>query len=429
MRRSFIRAALTFATVAALLPTTAAAIPVFARVYDKPCGTCHSVFPQLNPAGEDFRAHGFHGVRPAIGPLRVGNGIELPGIPPFAVYVGAGEDFTRERTPGEPSSTHARSNLAFLSLLAGGELGPHLAFLMDYELLEAEPDSGVLEVNSVPEQAYLQAHAEKLGWLGNLRVGWFELPLGISPRVHRLSATPYRTYTQSGCELLGTAPEGIECEDVPVPAESQIALEASGLHSATGFGWALGGTNGSNDRLDDRASRDLYLRLGEQLGFQKVGFFLQYSPDTYGNGPANRTLRFGPDVSLYTRRLRVLAQVLAGRESNPTAHSTELWYAGGFVEGEYRVTATILGLVRGESLFSPRFDDTRAGGAMKARHALWALTGGGQWLLLENLKLVAEVTYQEDREGVRDETTSEWFATFRAVTAFWAFGHPFDVRR
>ena len=53
-----------------LQPTPAGAIPVFARIYDKPCGTCHTVFPQLNPAGENFRAHGFHGLQPAVASAR-----------------------------------------------------------------------------------------------------------------------------------------------------------------------------------------------------------------------------------------------------------------------------------------------------------------------------------------------------------------------
>jgi len=48
-----------------LYPARALGIPVFARIYDKPCGTCHTVFPQLNPQGESFRAYGMHGLPPA----------------------------------------------------------------------------------------------------------------------------------------------------------------------------------------------------------------------------------------------------------------------------------------------------------------------------------------------------------------------------
>jgi len=415
----FVRVVLLVAAVVTLKSEPAAAIPVFARIYGKPCGTCHSVFPQLNPAGENFRAHGFHGLPAEVKPLRVG-GLELPGVLPLAVYSGLGEDFTKERHQSDSGPTRACFNPAFLSALAGGELGPHLAFLMDYELLETEPDTCALEVNTLPEQAYLQAHAERADWLANLRSGWFELPLGTSARVHRLLATPYLTYSLSGCRLLGTAPPGVDCSNVPVLGQSQIGGEASLLHPASGFGAWLGITKGSNNRLRDQGSPDFYVRLGEQVGFQKVGVFLQYSPDTYGTGPRNQTLQVGPDLSLYTRRFRLLAQFLATFESDPTGRSEELWVFGGFVEGAFRVTATVIGLLRAESAFNPEFDDTGAGGTTRVRDRLWALTGGGQWLLHQNLKLVAEVSYEEDHESVHGSTTSIWFATVRAVIAFWA---------
>ena len=421
------RVALLVAIVVMLESDPAAAIPVFARIYGKPCGTCHSVFPQLNPAGEDFRARGFHGLPPAVKPLRVG-GVELPGLLPLAVYTGLGEDFTRERGQSHSGPTRACTNLPFLSALAGGELGPHLAFLMDYELLETESDTCALELNTLPEQAYLQAHAESTNWLGNLRSGWYELPLGTSPRIHRLSATPYLTYALSGCRVLGTAPPGVDCANVPILGQSQIGGEVSVLHPSSGFGAAAGITKGSNNRLADEGSPEFYLRLGEEVGFQTVGVFLQYNPNNYPSGPRNQTLQVGPDFSVYTRRFRLLAQFLANFESDPTGHSQALWIYGGFLEGQYRVTATILGLLRAESAFNPVFDDTGAGGVTHVRDQFWALTGGAQWLLRENVKLVAEVSYEEDRETVQNSTKRVWFATIRAVMAFWLldpfFGLP-----
>ncbi len=427
MPTPLVRVALLVATVVALESDPAVAIPVFARIYGKPCGTCHSVFPQLNPAGEEFRAHGFHGLPAAAKPIRVG-GLELPGLLPLAVYSSVGEDFTKERSRSESGPTRACSNLQFLSALAGGELGPHLAFLMDYEILETEPDTCALEVNTLPEQAYLQAHAETPNWLGNLRLGWYELPLGISPRIHRLSATPYLTYALSGCRLLGTAPPGVDCADVPVLGQSQIGGEASLLHPSSGFGASFGITKGSNNRLDNQGSPDFYFRLGEQVGFQKLGIFLQYSPDSYDTGPRNQTLQVGPDLSLYTRRFRLLAQFLASFESDPTGHSEDLWIYGGFIEGEYRVTATIIGLLRAESAFNPEFDDTGEGGVTHVRDQLWTLVGGGQWLLRENLKLVAEVSYAQNHQAVQNSTTSAWFVTIRVVTAFWMLDPFFGLK-
>src|SRR5512146_449997 len=37
----------------------AAAVPAFARKYKTSCTTCHTIFPKLNPFGEQFRRNGF----------------------------------------------------------------------------------------------------------------------------------------------------------------------------------------------------------------------------------------------------------------------------------------------------------------------------------------------------------------------------------
>src|SRR3990172_8143666 len=41
------------------LPTTASAIPAFARKYRVSCATCHAPVPRLNATGEAFAANGF----------------------------------------------------------------------------------------------------------------------------------------------------------------------------------------------------------------------------------------------------------------------------------------------------------------------------------------------------------------------------------
>src|SRR5262245_12654510 len=97
----------------------ALAIPVFARVCDNPCSACHTVYPQLNPAGEDFRAHGLHGLTPAVQPLKVGSLFEVPGTLPLAITFGAGEDLSKVDTPGKDNPTATHFNFEFLGLLAG----------------------------------------------------------------------------------------------------------------------------------------------------------------------------------------------------------------------------------------------------------------------------------------------------------------------
>jgi hypothetical protein len=407
-----------------LQSTPAAAIPVFARIYDKPCGTCHTVFPQLNPVGENFRAHGFHGLRPAVEPLAVGPHVNVPGTLPLALYFAAGEDLAKADTPGHRDPTQTHLNLEFLSLLAGGEIGSHLAFLLDYRALETEPDTGQVEWYTVPYQAYLLAHADRWGWLGNLKGGWYELPLGVSPQIHRLSARPYLIYGLNACTLLDVAPPRGACEDEPTLSESQIGLDLSAVRPDSGVGWAAGFTNGSNNQLNSTGSQDVYLHASKAVGLHHVGLFLYYNPDIVGGGVHDHALRLGPDLDLYSRQLRLLGQFLAGYESNPTGYQEAFWYYGGFLETDYRLTASLLSLLRFDGAWTPEFDDRSQGGTTQVRRRLWEITAGAQWSVLQNVKLLAEVTYGEDHESESGRTVKTWAGTLRLVTAFWLLEPP-----
>lgn len=424
IHKSFPWVAFVPALLCVLHAVPARAIPVFARIYDKPCGTCHTVFPQLNPEGENFRAHGLHGLPPAIHPLKLGSVVDVPGTLPLALYFSAGEDLSRTDVPAQSDPTRTHFNLEFLRLLAGGEVGRHLSFLLDYELIETEAESGDVSIHSLPYQAYVVAHAERWGWLGNVKGGWYELPLDVSPDIHRLSARPYLIDGLNACTLLGIDPPHGACEDVPALDETQIGLELNASQPTTTWSFAAGLTNGSNNRLESAGSKDFYLHASRALGRYRLGLFLLYSPDIIGSGVQDRALRLGPDLDIYSRRVRLLGQFLAGYESNPTGRLRPLWYYGGFLEGNYRFTPTLLSLLRVDSAWMPRFDDTMHGGATEVRRRRWEVTAGGQWAVLQNLKLVVEVTYGEDHESVSDTVVKTWTGTLRAVTAFWPFTPP-----
>lgn len=401
------------------------AIPVFARVYDKPCGACHTVFPQLNPAGERFRAQGLHGLAPALAPMKLGDGLDVPGTLPLAIYLASGINVGTLDQPSQADEIHTHVNLDFLRVLGGGELGRHLAFLFDHEMLEMEPDSGEVVVNTMPYQAYLVAHAERSGWLANLKGGWSELPLGTSAQIHRLAVRSYRTYDATGCALLGVDPPGRRCDVVPTLGQTQLGAEISGLHPDLGVGGAVAFTNGSDNRVDDAASKDVHVRLSQQLGGNRLGWYVAYSPDVAGGGVDNESVRFGPDLDFYTRRGHAFGQFLAGHESNPTGRERGLWYYGAFVEGQYRVTKDHLALMRLEHVWTQSFDDTRQGGTTQVRRRIVELTAGWQWLPVENVRVIAEVTYGRDDETAQNHATNEWVGTLRLATAFWPLAPPF----
>jgi hypothetical protein len=386
------------------------------------------VFPQLNAVGEAFRNNGLHGLKPAIEPIHIGKDFDLPGTFPFALALAFGEDVTRTDPPGAGSSTVSHFNLQFLSIVAGGELGPHLSFLADYAPLLTDTRTGEINVQTRPGLAFLQAHTKRDDWLGNLRLGLFELPVGTSPRVHRLTARPYLIYSVTAYRMLGGGimpPVTDGRTDVFQPGATQIGGEFSARDALTGMELVGGFDLGSNNRNDNNSTIDVFARIGYDASPLRTGLFLYYSPDILGDGVKDAALRVGPDLVLLSRRTRVAVQLLAGRDSNPTNRDTELWFYGGFVEGSLRFTPTLLGLLRMDYAEMLDFDDRAAGGRTHVRRELWEATAGLQFLWLENVKVVAEVTYSENHEAVRDVTTDGVGATLRVVTAFWPLTPPF----
>ena len=230
-----------------LQPTPAGAIPVFARIYDKPCGTCHTVFPQLNPAGENFRAHGLHGLPAAVKPLRAGSLRSARERCRWRSISPSGRTSAKNDVSG-PRPTHALQPRlpSACSPVASSARTWRSSSTTSCSRPSRIPATST--VNSLPEQAYLQAHAEPAGWLGNLRLGWFELPLGVSPRVHRLSAAPYLTYGLTAAGFSAARRPESPATTSPVLDETQIGAEIGGLAPASGFGWVARLTNGSNNR-------------------------------------------------------------------------------------------------------------------------------------------------------------------------------------
>ena len=422
-----IRLACTVALVVVLgRPGTAAAIPVFARIYNKPCHACHTVYPQLNPAGEAFRAHGLHGLTPAIQPVELAPYFSVPGTLPLALQLAFGEDVTHTQIPGQPSSTVTHFNFEFLSLLAGGELGPFLSFLADYAPYVTDPQTGYSQNPTRPGIAFGNAHAEPWDWLANLKVGLFELPLGQSPRVHRLTVRPYLIYNVTAFSLLSELPPVSRGQrtDSLILTSAQIGSEASLLDPDSGLQCVAGITTGSNNRVDNNDSADVFFRFGQELPTRRAGLFLYYSPDAVAPGANDQLLRLGPDLTLFSRRTRLAIQFLAGWDSNPTGYHDSLWYYGGFVEGEYRFTPALISILRLDGVGMPDFDDRSDGGHTHVERRLWEVTGGLQYLIVENLKVVAEVTYAENHNAVTDVTASGLTATLRIATAFWPLTPP-----
>ncbi|MGO9831907.1 MAG: hypothetical protein ACLPJH_17370 [Myxococcaceae bacterium] len=169
--------AVLFAVGAVLLPTSANAIPAFARKYGVACSACHTNWPRLNRFGINFRDNGYRMNRERDNPVTQG-----PGYFPIAFRATVGYQYSNNTlTPVAPVApntnglaTTETGTFGFLGLdiLTAGTLGEQIGFLL---VVEAQLASANFNTNS-PQGGDLESAWVVFTRLGgtpyaNIRVG------------------------------------------------------------------------------------------------------------------------------------------------------------------------------------------------------------------------------------------------------------------
>lgn len=415
----------------------AQAIPAFSRIYGQGCGACHTAYPKLNRAGEEFRLSGytrFEGgaAMPKVPPVTVGK-LSLPGIVPVSFIGTVGYDMhkvserlretNRERTL-EPNSI----NLEEIEIMAAAPLNRHLSFILDFPLAETEFENRnfTLMGPEAPEFAAISFNNLLFDDLINVRIGAYELPLGFSPGHRRLSVAPYEIYQATAQNLLaleGASRTGIGAEGrIFNLSKSQLLAEIYGTAYSERLGvsdllvrYHFGTANDSNRNADNNPSKGLFGRLAIGYLGQTLGFSGVWSPNILDRsrpngfpGKSNEVRRLGPDLHLtfLEEALSLSIQYLWGRDDDPTGVGKTFDFEGGFVQVDYAWRTPIGALVplaRFDWVSGDKFDNTTLAGAkgvdpLRTEPRIWALTGGVQYLPWENVKITGEVTYKEREE-------------------------------
>ena len=402
------------------LPNQSWAIPAFARMYGMACGACHSAFPALNDAGEEFRLSGFrkyNGVElvPQVPPVKLGERLEFPGTVPISLSTTAGFNATRiDNTLGDGSKNtnteadfkrqQSSFNLNEFKFLAGAPLGKDLAFFLDAPLTDTElrqffdPESRAHGVKSktesgeAPYLAFISYHNLFVPDLVNLKGGIIELPTAFSPSIHRLSFFPYLVYEATALDVISR--KGID-DFVSVPGAVEETLESNQFRLSKGqvgaqvFGrampslhqisnlyvdYAVGLVNGNNINSDNNTTKDLFGRLAFTYKLpttiMALGWFSYYSANTLDNlttnpdtGAAYRSSlsRHGPDFRLTLNEpvyINLFSQILIAKDRNPTGFGQEAKWWGGFVQAEVKPLNQLVAYGRYDWIRGNHYDDT-----------------------------------------------------------------------
>ncbi|MHB8079681.1 MAG: hypothetical protein ACYDIE_10570 [Candidatus Krumholzibacteriia bacterium] len=388
-------AALAALVAAALCPTPAGAVPVFARKYGFNCTNCHSAFPRLNDWGQRFRANGYQ-----IPGRENEEKTVLQGPAPVAMRTTFG--YTSESFDFPPDGAVDRTGfkLVGLDILSAGVIGPHIGYLLVFPPQIAgsrgvEAQDGTLEMASVT--------FNNLGspWL-NVRVGRFEPAYAAFSVKRHLSLTPYEIYDYA---FPGGSPF----------SETQEGFEVTG--HGCGFAYATGWLNGSATNRPDDGPADVYGRATYTFGagdgltagqrFGVTGYLGSARPDT-GVGDRQTFSRVGVDASLNWRQLNLAAQWLTASDNRVLWENTgNVTWSGFFTELTWQPLVKCVAFARYDAVATPDIvneDVTR-----------W--TGGARYYFADNLALHLEYSRRVTDLPGDDDPTAD-FAAARLDLAF-----------
>src|SRR5205809_5565217 len=277
-----------FAVVAALVVLSSvlasapksSAIPAFSRKYQTSCTTCHNNYPELNDFGEAFKKNGFKFPKDdetfvKEPPVLLGSKAqkeafpsavypgEIPGFLPIAFrYEG---NFTLNRK--QPAGVISQNGFAprtdlfapnTFTIISAGSFGQNISFWIDDDIstggsgADGGLGDGYVKYNDLGHIFKLPKNAL------NVRFGQFELDLPFT-QARTIYLSDYDVYDQANVAgALGTTNNQFT---IGAP---QRGIEFGGSPNNGNFSWSLAVTNGSNDSVSGRSSKDVYFRVSQK---------------------------------------------------------------------------------------------------------------------------------------------------------------------
>jgi hypothetical protein len=162
------------------MPLASQAVPVFAHRYGVSCQTCHTIIPELNEFGRDFRDAGY----------RWPSAVRVPKVLPLAVKINLAYTSAPDRG-GLPKAIV--DEVEFLSF---GPIGKHLVFRAEQYWI----DGGNV---GKTRDAYVTYQSNPMSyWRGSApgfsaQVGQFTLPLPNDPETMRPTQNHYAIFDQT----------------------------------------------------------------------------------------------------------------------------------------------------------------------------------------------------------------------------------------
>jgi len=363
--------------VALAAPSSAEAIPAFARRYKVSCLLCHNPVPKLTPFGEQFAANGFRfGAREvAADTLPTGDPLltllqDLPIAFRLDAYV---QEFTGGKAVTDFQTPYA------LKLLSGAPISRTISYYLYAFLFERGEVGGV-------EDAFITVN-DIGGAPVDLTVGQFQVSDPMFKRELRLEYEDYAIYRAR----MGDSPVDLTYDRGLVVGADVLGFGITGqVVNGNGRGAAQ-----ANRRFDSDFGKNFALHLTRDLvrGVRIGGF--GYVGRTTADEVENETTMLGLDATLERGPIELNLQYLHRNDDRPTftLPGSRTNVDGGLAEVVVRpggsrwhgfalynlvtADAPILSVRLGESGLFRRYE---------------TLTGGAGYLVRRNFRLTGEAT-------------------------------------
>ncbi len=386
-QRGLLAAALAIFTLT-LLTGEAGAIPAFARKYKMSCTTCHAPAPKLKEYGEEFAGNAFQlaeGEEPPRAFYDTGDDLlTLQRDIPLAIRFDAFAQHTHYS--GEGESMTDLKNLWGIKLMSGGNISRGIGYYFYFYMSERGEVAGI-------EDAFLHFN-DLFGSDLDIIVGQFQVSDPLFKRELRLTYDDYQIYKLK----VGETPTNL--------AYDRGILMSYTLPTGTDLVMEVLNGNGKNEAgeegyFDTDQWKNVFLRVSQGFGPVRLGGF-GYSCNSFGTAPGgtggreeNKHYFWGVDGTVDFRDvLQLNAQFVQRNDDNPyflpADEAREMDTKGGMVELVWAVRGS-MGRPFVTLLFNMIDSDID-------EYDYTSGTVSFSYLVRRNVRLLAEATYEDERE-------------------------------
>jgi hypothetical protein len=264
-----------------VLPSTAEAMPVFARKYNMSCVACHSAFPRLNQFGEHFAANNMRLPNWRDNTVQTGDErLALPASTPLAIraqaYAQARRGKSIDPVTGETKQASSDFQSPYLvKLLSSAPLSEHITYYF-YGIFAEKGNNGETAI----EDAWFR-HDDVLGSGVGMQLGQFQISDLMFARETRMPFQDFMVYRMAGI----TYDRGLLFDRSLGNFDFGLGLvNGNGINE--NFNINSPGYRRPDKMFDNNSDKSIFGRIGTDIGPASLGLFGLSGEQANATGPA-----------------------------------------------------------------------------------------------------------------------------------------------